>query len=140
MGTGATGVQAIPEGAQEAKRLTVFQRTPNCCVPARNGRVDPEVTKARKADYDGVRQRIKDSFFGFELNFIPKSVLETPPEEREQEFDKMWDAGGFAFWLANYQDMFFSKEANDVIADYLKPNIRSAVTDPVPTEHLTPNP
>ena len=138
IGTGATAVQAIPEIAQQAKHLTVFQRTPNFCVPARNGRVDPEVTKARKADYDGIRQRIKDSFFGFELNFIPKAVLETTPEEREQEFDKMWDAGGFAFWLANYQDMFFSKEANDVIAEYLKRKIRSIVNDPAIAEKLTP--
>ena len=76
-------MQAIPEIAQQAKHLTVFQRTPTFCVPARNGRVDPEVTKARKADYDGVRQRIKNSFFGFELNFIPKSVLEAKPEERK---------------------------------------------------------
>ena len=138
IGTGATAVQAIPEIAQQAKHLTVFQRTPNFCVPARNGRVDPEITRARKADYDGVRDRIKNSFFGFELNFIPKSVLETTPEEREQEFDRMWDTGGFAFWLANYQDMFFSKEANEVIADYLKRKIRSTVNDPVVAEKLIP--
>ena len=65
-------------------------------------------------------------------------MLETTPEEREQEFDKMWDAGGFAFWLANYQDMFFSKEANDVIADYLKRKIYSTVNDPVVAEKLIP--
>src|SRR5216684_4287031 len=35
VGTGATAVQAIPEIAQQAKRLTVFQRTANYCVPAR---------------------------------------------------------------------------------------------------------
>jgi cation diffusion facilitator CzcD-associated flavoprotein CzcO len=138
IGTGATAVQAIPEIAQQAKHLTVFQRTPNFCVPARNGRVDPEVSKARKADYDGVRERIRNSFFGFELNFIPKSVLEATPEEREREFDRMWDGGGFPFWLANYQDMFFSREANDVIADYLKRKIRATVNDPVVADKLTP--
>ena len=138
IGTGATAVQAIPEIAQQAKHLTVFQRTPAFCVPARNGRVDPEVTKARKADYDGIRQRIKDSFFGFELYPIPKSVLETTAEEREREFDRMWDTGGFAFWLANFQDMFFSKEANDAIAEYLKRKIRATVNDPVAAEKLTP--
>src|SRR6202046_4996245 len=138
IGTGATAVQAIPEIAQQAKHLTVFQRTPAFCVPARNGRVDPDVTKARKADYDGIRQRIKNSFFGFDLNFIPKSVLEATPEEREQEFDRMWDSGGFAFWLANYLDMFFSKEGNDIIADYLKRKIRSTVNDPVVADKLTP--
>lgn len=65
-------------------------------------------------------------------------MLETTPEEREKQFDKMWDAGGFAFWLANYQDMFFSKEANDVIADYLKRKIHSVVNDPAIAEKLTP--
>jgi cation diffusion facilitator CzcD-associated flavoprotein CzcO len=138
IGTGATAVQAIPEIAQQAKHLTVFQRTPNFCVPARNGKVDPEITKARKADYNAVRERIKNSFFGFELNFIPKSVLETTPEEREREFDRLWDEGGFGFWLANYQDMFFSKEANDIIADYLKRKIRATVNDPVVAEKLVP--
>ena len=43
-----------------------------------------------------------------------------------------------AFWLANYQDMFFSKEANDVIAEYLKRRIRSIVNDPAIAEKLTP--
>jgi cation diffusion facilitator CzcD-associated flavoprotein CzcO len=138
VGTGATAVQAIPEIAQQAKQLTVFQRTANYCVPARNGKVDPEVTKARKADYDGVVKRTRESFFGQEHYFIPKSVLETTPEEREREFDKRWDAGGFAFWLANYQDMFFSQEANDVIADYLKRKIRNTVKDPAVAEKLIP--
>ncbi len=119
VGTGATAVQAIPEIAQQAKHLTVFQRTANYCVPARNGKVDPEVTKARKADYDGVVKRIRDSFFGQEHYFIPKSALDASPEEREREFDRMWDTGGFAFWLANYQDMFFDQRANDLCADYL---------------------
>lgn len=138
IGTGATAVQAIPEIAQQAKHVTVFQRTANYCVPARNGKVDPELVKARKADYDGIVKRIRESFFGQEHYFIPKSVLETTPEEREREFDRMWDAGGFAFWLANYQDMFFSQEANDLIADYLKRKIRNTVKDPVVAEKLIP--
>src|SRR5262249_17491910 len=138
IGTGATAVQAIPEIAQQAKHLTVFQRTPAFCVPARNGRVDPEVTKARKADYDGIRQRIKDSFFGFELNFMPKSVLEATPEEREQEFDRMWDARGLRFWLANYRCMRSSQAANAVIAGYLKRKSRWTVNAPVVAEKLTP--
>ena len=138
VGTGATAVQAIPEIAQQAKHLTVFQRTANYCVPARNGKVDPDLVRARKADYDGIVQRLRESFFGMEHYFIPKSVLEATPEEREREFDRMWDAGGFAFWLANYQDMFFSKEANDVCADYLKRKIRKTVQDPVVAEKLIP--
>jgi cyclohexanone monooxygenase len=138
VGTGATAVQAIPEIAQQAKHLTVFQRTPGFCVPARNGKVDPAVVKARKADYDGIVERIRHSYFGFELNFIEKSALEASPEEREREFDARWDTGGFGFWLGNYQDMFFDKEANDLCANYLKRKIRAAVKDPAVAEKLIP--
>jgi cation diffusion facilitator CzcD-associated flavoprotein CzcO len=83
-------------------------------------------------------KRIRESFFGFEYNFIRKSVLETTSEEREREFDRMRDAGGFAFWLANYQDMFFSQEANELCADYIRRKIRSTVKDPAVAEKLIP--
>ncbi len=138
VGTGATAVQAIPEIAQQAKQLTVFQRTANYCVPARNGKVDPDLVRSRKADYEGIAQRIRESFFGQEHYFIPKSALNVTAAEREREFDRMWDAGGFAFWLANYQDMFFSEEANDLCADYIRRKIRSTVKDPAVAEKLIP--
>jgi cation diffusion facilitator CzcD-associated flavoprotein CzcO len=138
VGTGATAVQAIPEIAQQAKHLTVFQRTPGFCVPARNGKVDPAVVKARKADYDGIVERLHNSYFGFELNFIEKSALAASPEEREREFEARWDTGGFGFWLGNYQDMLFNKEANDLCADYLKRKIRATVKDPAVAEKLIP--
>jgi cyclohexanone monooxygenase len=138
IGTGASAVQAIPVIAQQAKQLTVFQRTPNYCVPARNGKVDPEVAKARKANYQQVKENIRKSYFGFELDFIYKSALEATPEERERVFNDMWDKGGFNFWLANYQDMFFVKEANDVCAAFLQGKIREAVKDPSIAEKLIP--
>ena len=138
VGTGATAVQAIPEIAQQAKHLTVFQRTANYCVPARNGKVDPQVVKARKADYENIIKRTRESFFGQEHYFIMKSALEATPEEREAEFDKKWDAGGFAFWLANYQDMFFVEEANELCADYIRRKIRKTVIDQAVADRLMP--
>jgi cation diffusion facilitator CzcD-associated flavoprotein CzcO len=138
VGTGATAVQAIPEIAQQAKQLTVFQRTANYCVPARNGKVDPELVKAQKGDYDGIIKRLRESMFGLEHYFIPKSALEATAEEREREFDRMWHAGGFGFWLANYQDMFFDQTANDLCADYIKRKIRKTVKDPLVAEKLIP--
>ena len=50
----------------------------------------------------------------------------------------MWDAGGFAFWLGNYQDMFFNAEANRLCADYIERKIRRTVKDPVVAERLIP--
>src|SRR6202045_5267870 len=138
IGTGASAVQAIPEIAQQAKHLTVFQRTPNFCGPARNGKIDPEVVNTRKADYDAICERVRNSYFGYELSFIEKSALEASPEERERAFNEMWDQGGFNFWLANYQDMLFNKEANEVCAEFLRRKIRETVKDPAIAEKLIP--
>ncbi|HXD90900.1 MAG TPA: NAD(P)/FAD-dependent oxidoreductase [Candidatus Binataceae bacterium] len=138
VGTGATAVQAIPVIAQQAKHLTVFQRTPNFCVPARNGKVDPEVVKARKANYEAIGERVRKSMFGYELTFIDKSALEASPEERERVFNEMWDHGGFNFWIANYQDMLFDKKANEVCAEFLRRKIRDTVKDPAIAEKLIP--
>ena len=42
IGTGSSAIQSIPVIASEAAQLTVFQRTPNYCVPAHNGPIPPE--------------------------------------------------------------------------------------------------
>jgi cyclohexanone monooxygenase len=49
VGTGSTAIQVIPVVAEQADRLTVFQRTPNFSIPAWNGPVTPEQEAARRA-------------------------------------------------------------------------------------------
>ena len=48
IGTGSSGIQAIPVIAREAEHLTVFQRTPNFSVPAQNRPLDPEFVRGFK--------------------------------------------------------------------------------------------
>ena len=48
VGTGSTGIQAAPVIAEQAAHLTVFQRTPNYSVPARNAPLDPEFDRQVK--------------------------------------------------------------------------------------------
>ncbi|MBA2441651.1 MAG: NAD(P)/FAD-dependent oxidoreductase [Rubrobacter sp.] len=138
IGTGATAIQAIPLIAREAEHLTVFQRTANYAIPARNGPVDPEVQQQRKADYDGIWDRIRQSYFGFELWFEDHGALEDPPEERERKYQAHWDEGGFALWLGNYMDIFFTREANDTVSEYMRRKIQERVDDPETAEKLTP--
>src|SRR3984893_9672397 len=45
IGTGSSAVQSIPLIAAEAVHLTVFQRTPNYVVPARNAPLDADVQR-----------------------------------------------------------------------------------------------
>ncbi|CAA9265229.1 MAG: Cyclohexanone monooxygenase, partial [uncultured Actinomycetospora sp.] len=98
IGSGASAVQAVPLIAQEASDLTVFQRTANYIVPANNGPVDPEVKEARKRDWEGIRERIRASNFGFELEFEEKGALEVSDEELREQLQKRWDEGGFGIW------------------------------------------
>ena len=138
IGTGASAVQAVPLIAKEATNLTVFQRTANYIVPARNGPVDPDVAAARKQDYDGVWQRVRESNFGFELYFQEKGALDVSDEERERELMSRWDEGGFGIWLGCYADMFFVDEANAKVRDFLHDRIRETVEDPETAELLIP--
>ena len=49
IGTGSSGIQSIPLIAEQAAHLTVFQRTPNFSMPAKNAPLDPTVVAERKA-------------------------------------------------------------------------------------------
>ena len=51
IGTGSSGIQSIPLIAQQADHLTVFQRTPNFAMPARNRPLDETFVQERKATY-----------------------------------------------------------------------------------------
>ncbi|MFP6630573.1 MAG: NAD(P)/FAD-dependent oxidoreductase, partial [Myxococcota bacterium] len=56
IGTGSTGIQATPVIAAEAEQLTVFQRTANFSVPARDVPLTPEDSREIKANYAEIRR------------------------------------------------------------------------------------
>jgi len=138
IGTGASAVQAVPLIADQAAELTVFQRTANSIVPARNGPVDPAVTAARKQDYAGIQERVRASYFGFELTFLEQSALEASEEDIRRELMARWDEGGFGIWLGSYVDIFFNDEANAKVRAFLHDRIREVVDDPETAELLIP--
>ena len=49
IGTGSSGIQAIPQIAKQAEHLFVFQRTPNFSIPARNAPLDSDTQRQIKA-------------------------------------------------------------------------------------------
>jgi len=138
IGTGASAVQAVPLIADQAAELTVFQRTANYIVPARNGPVDPAVTAARKQDYAGIQERVRASYFGFELTFLEQSALEASEEDIRRELMARWDEGGFGIWLGSYVDIFFNDDANAKVRAFLHDRIREVVDDPETAELLIP--
>ncbi|MGL6211154.1 MAG: flavin-containing monooxygenase, partial [Paracoccaceae bacterium] len=62
IGTGSSGIQAIPHIAQQARHLTVFQRTPNFSIPAWNGPISPQTQADLKGRYSELRYKSRNSY------------------------------------------------------------------------------
>ena len=64
VGTGATAVQVIPIVAHNAKTLTVFQRTPNYVLPARNHPLTEDQMTEIKRNYAKIFKQARGQLFG----------------------------------------------------------------------------
>ena len=139
VGTGSSGVQAIPIIAKQARELTVFQRTATYAVPAHNGALAPDYEAHIKADYAGFRARNRRmrTGFGSEQALNNKSVFAATPEEREAEFEKRWQIGGFCL-LGAYNDLMVNGEANQIAAEFVRGKIRAIVRDKATAQTLSP--
>ncbi|KIK62761.1 hypothetical protein GYMLUDRAFT_41664 [Collybiopsis luxurians FD-317 M1] len=114
IGTGATGVQVIQTIASEVRHLTVFQRTPNLCLPMRQRQISKEEHDKKKEDlYPILFNRRNQTFAGFLHDFDAKLTLDATPEERAIFFEDKWEKGGFHLWLGTYIDLFTDEKASD---------------------------
>jgi cation diffusion facilitator CzcD-associated flavoprotein CzcO len=138
IGTGSTGIQATPVIAAQADHLTVFQRTANYSIPARNEPLTPEKAAEIKAHYDEIRKTCRDSDFGFPYALADRPSTELTLEEQQAVYRKQWDAGGFRFFASSFTDLLRDKAANDVAADFVRNKIREIVEDPATAELLCP--
>jgi cyclohexanone monooxygenase len=137
VGTGSSGIQAIPVIARQARYLTVFQRTPNYSVPAQNRPMTPEYQRVWKENYPERRRRamaVRNAIL-YALN--DKSALDASEEERHREYEARWEAGGIPF-MAAFNDLILNRQANDTAAEFVRAKIRSIVRDPAVADLLTP--
>jgi cation diffusion facilitator CzcD-associated flavoprotein CzcO len=138
IGTGSTGIQATPVIAAEADHLTVFQRTANYSIPARNQPLTPEMAAQIKANYDEIRENCRQSDFGFQYAASERPASEATLEEQHAVYDEMWKLGGFRLFAASFSDLLRDKAANDVAAEFIRNKIRETVKDPATAELLCP--
>lgn len=138
IGTGSTGIQAIPMIAQEAEHLYVFQRTPQYSVPARNMPLDREEEARIKADYQGFRARNNARPFAQDLDLPAAKTFEVSDEERRRRYEECWEKGGLGMMLA-YADSGTDRAANETISSFVKEKIHTVVKDPVVAEALSPD-
>ena len=138
IGTGATAVQLIPMIAPEVAHLTVFQRTANYCAPLRNGPIDDETQLEIKTNYPEIFRACNETAGSFMHEFDPRSAMDVSPEERLEQYERLWQKSGFAKWLSNFRDVMLPGEANEDYAEFVRNKIRERVHDPVVAEMLVP--
>ena len=137
VGTGSTGIQATPVIAREARHLTVFQRTANYSIPARNGPMTAEQRAEIKRNYAAIREKSRSSTNGHPWDISPVSALDAGPEERMALYEAAWQVGGLRFRAA-FQDLLTHKQANETASEFIRGKIREIVHDPATAELLTP--
>jgi cyclohexanone monooxygenase len=138
IGTGASGIQAIPVIAGQAAQLSVFQRTPQFTIPAENGPLDQDLVALWKSNYPEWRRRARHSAAGFPYVASITSALEVTAAERQAAFEAMWGAGGFTFLSGTFCDLLLSEEANKTAADFVRSKIDEIVRDPETAAMLKP--
>ena len=138
IGTGSSGIQAIPIIAQQAKHLTVLQRTPNFSVPNGNRKLSSEEIKELKANIKDIREFCRWSSIGQPYDFKEQQALEVSAEERERQFEEDWQKGGFEWMFGSYPDLVFNEEANKYAADFVRRKISEIVKDPETAKKLIP--
>lgn len=140
IGTGSSAIQAIPHIAEECGHLTVFQRTPNFSIPARNKPLDASEMNSIKANYAVFRERNKQMPAALGARFFgsDRSALETPEIERESEFESRWEYGGFSF-LGAFNDLSLNRAANEIAAAFVREKIAETVADEETATKLSPH-
>ena len=138
IGTGASGIQAIPVIAEQAGQLTVFQRTAQFTIPAANGPLDQDFAAMWKQNYQEWRRRGRYSRGGIPYPASVTSALEVSEEERVAAFEGAWEQGGFMFSQGTFYDLVVNEEANKTAADFVRSKISEIVHDPAVAEMLKP--
>lgn len=146
IGTGSSGIQLIPEIAEVAAELTVFQRTPGFSVPARNAPLESGWVSRFKEQYPSHRARVKTgnpTGFG-DLGIadslrapIAESALAVSVEDRQAVYEERWQRGGAQF-MFSFPDLMISERANETAAEFIRSKIREIVKDPDVAQVLCP--
>ena len=139
IGTGSSGVQMIPLIAQQARHLTVFQRTANFSLPARNTPMPEEKERRHKAEYAQRRAAAMETPFAIGGHAKPtQSALAVDKAERDAAYEAKWQEGGSISYLYAYTDLLVNKESNDTASEFVRNKIRAMVTDQKTAELLAP--
>lgn len=129
VGTGSTGIQAIPVISKLAEKVTVFQRTANYSLPANNAPLTDDFKQYAKTHADEIYTVMTTNGNGHPFHIAPRKAVETAPQELEEIYEAAWQKGGLQF-RATFEDLLTSKDANNTAAEFIRTKILGIVKDP----------
>jgi len=139
IGTGSSAIQAVPVIAGQASHLTVFQRTPNFSIPARNAALTAEERAAFRANYPEIRRFAREEARNGIYSELPdRGALDDGDNERRAKYEARWSRGGLTF-MSVYNNLALDRAANDTAADFVRDKIAEVVKDPQTAKLLQPN-
>ena len=139
IGTGSSAIQSVPVIAQQASDLTVFQRTANFSIPARNAALTAAERQRWRADYPELRRRAREEMRNGIVTEMPdRGALDDGDNERRAKYEQHWASGGLTF-MAVYNNLALDQAANDTAADFVRGKIAEIVEDPGVARLLQPN-
>jgi cyclohexanone monooxygenase len=138
IGTGSSGIQSVPVIAAQAKHLTVFQRTAQFSIPARNKPLTAEERKNVRDNYPEIRRFAReDARNGIYAEMPDRGALDDGDNARRSRYEARWQYGGLTF-MSVYNNLALDKAANDTAGDFVREKIRQAVKDPATAKLLEP--
>jgi cyclohexanone monooxygenase len=139
IGTGSSAIQSVPIIAEQASHLTVFQRTANFSIPARNASLSAEERQSWRADYPEIRRKAREETRNGIYTEVPdRGALDDGDNERRAKYEARWSRGGLTF-MSVYNNLALDKAANDTAADFVRNKIAEIVKDPRTAKLLQPN-
>jgi cyclohexanone monooxygenase len=139
IGTGSSGIQSVPVIAEQARHLTVFQRTANFSIPAHNAKLTEEERTWFRANYPEIRRVAREEARNGIYTELPdRGALDDGDNERRAKYEARWQRGGLTFMMV-YNNLALDKAANDTAADFVRDKIAEIVKDPETAKLLQPN-
>jgi cation diffusion facilitator CzcD-associated flavoprotein CzcO len=137
IGTGSSGVQAIPQLAKDAGHLYVFQRTAHYAIPANNRPLDPAFIADLKSRFGEYREQARHTPGGTHRVIGTQAASDVDPAAVQEMFEGHWQRGGPDI-LASYTDLRTDEVAAEIAGDFVREKIRGLVRDPETAEKLCP--
>ena len=138
IGTGSSGIQAIPEIAKEAEHVTVFQRTPQYSLPARNRPLTEEELTRYREDWDDLRMSMCKRG-GWPFKTTRRRAADHTPEERQALYEQLWEKGGIHLIIDSFVGVVVDKDLNDEVSEFVRGKMREIVRNPDTADKLMPD-